>query len=285
MNYKNFIEEKLNIKVNDLIPLQGGMMNESFLVATNDKKYIAYFPPIHVKGMVDRNLELFHLNLCSQNNLTSKNVFFDTDSGIKINEYIEGKSINLVDDFDTKKVAKLLKKFHSLKPLSGIKYAPFDRLKDYEKEALKYQVLSKDYYVMKDLFLSNYDFLNSFDLVISHNDAQRSNIVRSVDDEYFLIDFEFAADNDEYYDIATFGNNNIDEGVKLLYDYLDGNVKDVDLKRYYLWRMYISMQWYLVAISKHHKGEGAIHNFNFLDVAEHFINNALLCYNRLNGLK
>ena len=108
---------------------------------------------------------------------------------------------------------------------------------------------------------------------MSHNDAQRSNIVKDENDNYFLIDFEFVGNNDEIYDIATFGNGKVEEGRKLL-DYYFENPSIDEIKRYYLWRIYVSLQWYNVAIVKHFRGEGKAHGFNFLDVASFFLNNA-----------
>lgn len=284
MDFKRFVEEKLNTKVSSVTKINGGMMNESFLFTTPLGKYVGYFPPEHVAGMVDRKLEKFHLDLAGRNNLTNENAYFDVESGIKINKYIDGSSLNHTSSYDIKKVAKLMKSFHSLNPLSGVEYAPFERLKDYQNEAAKYQQLSTDYITLRNFLFANMDLIKNDKQVISHNDAQKSNILKSVDDEYFLIDFEFAADNDEYYDIATFGNDHVEEGVQLLYAYLNGNVENDDLKKYYFWRIFVSLQWHLVAISKHYKGEGAIHNFNFLDVAEHFMNNAKEAYQKMNQL-
>lgn len=285
MKYNDFIETILKEKIIKMDVVHGGMMNESFLVETNTRKYIAYFPPEHVKGMVDRDLEKFHQNIAYEKGLTSKNYYFDLDSGIKINEYIEGKSLNLVDSYDINKVAELLRNFHSLKPLAKVDYHPFERLEEYEASARSYQSLDKEFEIYKKLLLENKEFLTSNGLVISHNDAQKSNIVKDDNGNYFLIDFEFSANNDEFYDVATFGNNSVEEGYQMLIAYLNGKVTPNDEKRYYLWRIFVSLQWYLVAISKHHKGEGALHNFNFLDVASFFLSNATECFNRLKEKK
>ena len=41
------------------------------------------------------------------------------------------------------------------------------------------------------------------------------------------------------------------------------------------------MQWYNVAIVKHFRGEGEAHQINFMDIANHFLNNAETAYNGL----
>ena len=114
--------------------------------------------------------------------------------------------------------------------------------------------------------------------VLSHNDAQRSNIIKTPNNEYYFIDFEFVGNNDPLYDVACFGNSFVSEGRELLNKYCFDKPSEDEIKRFYLWRIYISLQWYNVAITKHYRGEGEKHGFNFLDVAKHFLNNAKDAY-------
>ena len=65
--------------------------------------------------------------------------------------------------------------------------------------------------------ISSYkDYLESQKMTLCHNDAQKSNIVKDLNDNYYLIDFEFMGNNDPIYDIATFGNGLVKEGFELL---------------------------------------------------------------------
>ena len=86
-------------------------------------------------------------------------------------------------------------------------------------------------------------------------------------------EFEFMGNNDPIYDITTFGNGSVEEGFALLNEY-SPNPSEDKVKRYYLWRMFVSLQWYNVALVKHYRGEGKIHNFDFLAVADYFLKNA-----------
>ena len=129
------------------------------------------------------------------------------------------------------------------------------------------------------------DFLLKDKLVLSHNDFQRSNIIKDLDDNYYLIDFEFMANNVDLYDVACFGNDSILDGEELLKAYKDDAPSLDDFKKFYLWRMFISLQWHNVAIIKHFKGEGETHNINFLDVANHFLNNAIEVYKKYHLLE
>ena len=58
-----------------------------------------------------------------------------------------------------------------------------------------------------------------------------------------------------------------------------------ETKKFYLWRIFISMQWYLVAIIKHYRGEGKAHQIDFLGVANFFMGIAKDAKAGLDNLK
>ena len=263
-------------------PLIGGMMNVSYIVKDGDgKKYVLYIPTKHANEMVNRPLEKENQKIIYSLGITSKNVYFDSDSGIKINEYIEGKSLDKVATFDYDKLAVLFHKLHDSIILSREDYGPFERfLNEYEKEALSFQdEVDPRYLDLRDFLFEKRGYLESGRKVICHNDAQRSNIIQTPNDEYYFIDFEFVGNNDPIYDIAAFGNGVVIEGRKLLDAYFDYKPSQEKIKRYYLWRIFISLQWYNVAISKHFHGEGKATGFDFMMVANHFLQNATDAYN------
>jgi len=285
MDVQNFINKIISKNAIIEKPLLGGMMNESFIINNEGKRYVLFISTDQANEMVDRVLEKEHQKIVYDLGITSKNVYFDTVKGIKIHEYIEGISIDKCETYDLDKVAVLLQKLHSSKTLSKLDYQPFVRFIDYEAQALKFSDLTDAVFVEgKALLMKNKQFLESIPKVLCHNDAQRSNIVKGIDDRYYLIDFEFVGNNDPIYDIATFGNGSVEEGFTLLNAYFKSPTLE-EKQRYYLWRTYISLQWYLVALVKHYRGEGKIHNIDFLSVANHFINNAKSSINYYKEIK
>ncbi len=268
-----------------LSPLVGGMMNQSYIVENNGKKYVLYISTEQANEMVDRELEKDNQRIIYDLGLTSKNVYFDIEKGIKINEFIEGNSLNNLDTFNSQKVATLLKKMHSSKKLSRDNYNPFKRFIAYEQEAEDFNIQRSDEYKkLRKAIFDNQEFLEGNKLALCHNDAQKSNIVRDLNDNYFLIDFEFMGNNDPIYDIATFGNNVVEEGHQVLCDYFNEKPTTNEKKRYYLWRIFVSLQWHNVAIVKHYRGEGATHGYDFLAVASFFLENAKTAYRYLEKL-
>ena len=279
---ENLIKKVLGSEAYIEKPLIGGMMNQSYIVNNNGKRYVLYVSTKQANEMVDRPLEKANQKIISDLGLTSKNVYFDTEKGIKINEYIEGSSLDKAESFDSKKVASLLKKMHTSGKRSRDNYEPFKRFIAYEEEALSFNPkLEYDYPLLRKQIFDNQDFLEKQEMVLCHNDAQKSNIVKDLNDNYYLIDFEFMGNNDPIYDIATFGNGLVKEGYQCLLDYYDGNPSKEEKQRYYLWRIFVSLQWHNVAIVKHYRGEGKIHGFDFLAVANFFINNAREAYKGL----
>ena len=284
MEKENIIKKYLGESAQIEKQILGGMMNGSFLVDYQDKKYILYMPTPQANEMVNRKEEKRHLDIVYPLGVTSKNVYFDIPNGIKINEFIEGESLNNLDNYNEQKVADILRKLHKSGLKSNLDYQPFERFLGFEKEALEFDNLSDDYRNFKELLFSNRDYLESDPLVLSHNDFQKSNIVfNPKDGNYYMIDFEFMANNSEIYDIACFANNDVNDGLRLLKAYF-GNPSLEATKKFYLWRIFISMQWYLVAIIKHYRKEGEKHHFNFLSVADHFMNIAKTAYDGLNKL-
>ncbi|HPY79799.1 MAG TPA: phosphotransferase [Bacilli bacterium] len=268
-----------------LSPLVGGMMNESYIVVNSGKKYVLYISTKQANEMVDRSRERRDQKIFFDLGITSKNVYFDEENGIKINEYIEGVSIDQISEFNYQKIAKLMHILHDSGRLCDKDYLPFERFKGYEQEACSFVPHQDNRFLkLREVVFSKKDYLTSQKKVICHNDAQRSNIVRTPNNEYYFIDFEFVGNNDPIYDIACFGNSSIQEGYKLLEAYFP-NLTNVEKERFFLWRMYISLQWYEVAIVKHYRGEGKIHNLNFLNVAAHFLGNAEEAYQGYLSLK
>ena len=280
------LKEVFNNQGKVIAPLVGGMMNQSYIVSYLDKKYVLYISTEQANEMVDRPLEKDNQKLIIDLGLTSKNFYFDTEKGIKVNEYIEGSSLDKIDSYDSKKVAALLKAMHQSGKLSREDYQPFKRFVAYEQEAYSFQDKMEDEYdLLRTTIFNKKDFLESQKMVLCHNDAQKSNIVKYEDGKYYLIDFEFMGNNDPIYDIATFGNGLISEGYKLLFDYFNGEPTSEQKARYFLWRIFVSLQWHNVAIVKHYRGEGKTHGFDFLAVANFFLNNALDAFKGLKEIK
>lgn len=268
LNIRETLEKGLN---KPLYKLVGGMMNQSYVIEIEGKKYVWYIPTEQANEMVDRKLEKENQEIVYSLGITSKNLAF-YDDGMKINEFIPGESLNKVESYDIKKIAVMLKKLHNSPVLCRKNYEPFVKILGYEQEIESMGITVDPLYLnLRNMVFAKRDFLESQKLALCHNDFQKSNIIQTPEDEYYMIDFEFMMNNDPYFDIAGFGNNDVNEGFALLKEYTNNSYTKDELTRFCYWRILLSMQWYLVALIKDKRGEGKTHGFNFYDVAMFFL--------------
>lgn len=285
MENEELIKNVLGNDAHIVKQILGGMMNESYLVQARKKHYIWYIPTVHANEMVNRYLERDNQRIIYKLGITSRNVYFDPDSGVKINEFIEGFSLDKLDpkEIDLNRVAGIIKYIHNNPIKCQEDYLPFRRLLSYEKEVNEFvKRRSNDYIKMRELLFENREYLESQPLCLCHNDAQRSNIIKEEKTGwYYIIDFEFVANNDPIYDIAAYGNNDVQEGRDLLSAYFGGQETEDEIRRYYLWRLFLSLQWHNVALIKDYRGEGRAMKFDFIKVADDFLKNAKEAYEHL----
>ncbi len=285
MTLKKLIKLHLGEEAKIRSTLFGGMMNQSYIIDCENKQYVLYMPTAQANEMVDRKLEKETLEISYNLHIAPQNIYFDLNLGYKINEYIPGSSLDKINTFDYKEIATLLNTLHSSQILATKDYRPFERFTKYEEEALFFiKEYSEQYSTIREMLFNNKDYLEKQKKTLSHNDAQRSNIILSEEGKYLLIDFEFAANNDPIYDFSAFGNNSIDEGLLLLETAFPNPSYDI-YKRFYLWRIYLSLQWYNVALIKHYRHEGITHQIDFLAVSKHFLDNATRALERFLNIK
>ena len=238
-----------DIDVNILEQLKLGMSNYVYLVKVLNDKFTFRIPGNYADLFVNRRLEKKGIEVLKEIKLGPDTIYFD-DDGVKISNFVEGRVLyNNIHENDYDNVAIVLHNLHAAKSNDLPSYNPFDLLDYYEKRISS--ALSESYYKIKSILIKHKDFLDKQEKVLCHNDAQPSNFVFGIDNKMYLLDYEFIGLNDPIYDIACFGNNNINDGEKLLKNYLKRTPNISEENRFYLWRTFQNVQWYLVALCKH----------------------------------
>ena len=250
---------------------EGGMSNLTYIYSVNDKKYAVHYTEKDGLKFVNRNYELSALKETLNDPFVQKCVYFDRENlDLRIYEYIDGESLNLLEYKNyIKEVADSFKSLHKINKFD-YDYLPFDYLSKMENEVEK-DDLNDLYNESKSLLLTKYSQLVNRPLYPCHNDAQPSNLVLGKDGKVYIIDLEFAANHDYLYDIATFGNLEFKYSILLLNEYKKDHTKD-ELLFLILWRIFINMQWYLVAKQKYHLGYNEILNLDFNGISYFFLN-------------
>ena len=271
-NALNVLEEQVHVESR----LMGGMSNLMYLITVKGGKYTFRIPGKNAEVFVNRATELSAINQIESLNLNNKTVYFDLDTGYKIAEFVEGTPLSEMKNPELylEEVAQVLHRLHDSKLTAINEYAPFERLEKYEKLIKEKEVSHElSYFDLKAKLLKNQTFLNQFNKVFCHNDSQISNIVLAKDKTY-LLDWEFAGQNDPFYDLACVGNQDFDLALKILPIYLGKKPVNQDFKRLYLWRAFQCLQWHNVALYKDLIGLSQDLNVDFKLVAENYLKKA-----------
>ncbi|XMB87352.1 choline/ethanolamine kinase family protein [Mycoplasmatota bacterium WC44] len=257
--------------------LMGGMSNQTYVVIVDGEKNTFRIPGKNAEVFVDRVEELNNIKAIEGLDLNNKTVLLDIEDGYKLAKYVDGTPLHELEDLHLEEVAELLKTLHNSKDKFLNDYAPFDRLIKYESLN---DNLTDEYKELRNEFLNHKEYLLSFPLVKCHGDSQKSNFV--IGDKCYLLDWEFAGNNDYYYDIACFGNVNYEDALKLLEVYLGHVPSDEEYNRLTLWRAFQCLQWHNVALYKDKIGLSKELSVDFNFVALKYLEKA---QNLLNSLK
>jgi len=256
--------------------LKGGVSHYTYLIEVKGKQYT--YRKIGEGGnlFVDRKTEFQTIKRIEPLHINSQVLFFDIESGSKIQEFVKGTVLTDLDYKDhLNQVVDVLKTLHQQHYEDANDYGLINRLSLYEsytnQRTLKYQEIKKFWI---DLYSKKYEHQPK---VYCHNDAQRSNMVVG-ETQLYLLDWEYAGLNEFYYDIASFGNVDFNDALILLDAYLGrpASVEEQNHVRFY--RMFQTLQWHQVALYKHMIGLGEKIGVDFkalalkyLQIAESFV--------------
>lgn len=235
-------------------PLQHGYNNRSYRVDTANRSYVLrVVDQIDESGMRDNAVECRIQQGAARRGIAAPVEFFSPDSGLLLSEFAKGRSwqpedLEVPDNLI--RLAGLLKVLHSL-PLSGVEY-------DAGIAARNYRSLLRPNAAESSLAALCVQIAESTAKTgrraCCHNDLVAENIVD--DGTLKLIDFEYARDNDPYFDLASVINwHNLDaeQAELLLRAYggvdVDNNRRRLDTQR----RTFDAVQWLWLSLQQQRK--------------------------------
>lgn len=187
-----------------LTDLHKGLTNQNYLFEFDHTKYVLRVPKHDSEHIVNRHHETLALKAVSQTNLDVETIYYDEDSGYKVTKYIPNvKTYSECQREDKIEcVAQMMKKLHSLQTCIGIQFDPLKRLNQYRSHLTKplYDLTIYDS-ILKEI----HTFSNPHTLC--HNDWVDGNILFT-DERCYLIDYEYAGDNDPLFDVVSFLSEN-----------------------------------------------------------------------------
>jgi thiamine kinase-like enzyme len=247
--------------------LMGGMSNQMYTMDYQGSRCTFRVPGKNASKFVDRHVELKNIEAVRPLGINNDTILFDAVTGYKVATYVEGTPCSQLEDLHLVQVAQVLHELHDSTLRFANDYDPFGRLALYESY---HQHHSEAYKNAKARLVVFQDWLSNQPKVAAHNDAQRSNFVIAGSKTY-LLDWEFAGNNDPLYDIACFGNISFDHALALLPVYLGKEPSQDELKRLTLWRTFQALQWHNVAWYKDDIGLSAELKVDFAAVAQKYL--------------
>lgn len=263
--------------INVLSRLMGGMSNYTYVIEVKGEKYTFRIPGKNAEKFVDRVKEKHHVELIAGLDLNNETIYLDIESGFKIAKYIDGTPLNELNPLDyLEQASEVLHTIHESGLQSDYDYDPLGRLAQYEGYTKEYNHVHSDRYVeLKQRFMKlTNQYLDASRLTLSHGDSQISNFVDTKQGSLKLMDWEFTGNNDPFYDIACFGNNDFNHALELLPVYLHREPYLEEYNRLYFFRTFQCLQWHNVALYKEFIGLSVDLGVDFMFVANLYLDKA-----------
>ena len=210
----------------------------------------------------NEQLENAVIELLKNEALDVETIYFDPNTGIKITKFVnnlqEFSECTLPNKIE--QTASLMKQLHDLQIQTNYNFDPIAKLEFY-----KSKVNHCPYAFDVDELLIKIKELDSTP-ILCHNDWVSGNILFG--DKNYLIDYEYAADNDPLFDVMSFiTENNIDDPKQrnTFYQAYFGKLPTPDMmNKLHLWEQFHNCLWCYWALMMYEEKKENI----YLEIAE-----------------
>lgn len=253
--------------IHGIIVLKKGMTNSSFVFTCkmDHQKYVYRHPGIGTESLINRDNELFSLQVAKEYGFDETFIYMHPTDGWKISHYIENaetlnnKTIQLHDNLD--KIATIYHSLHNSGVLLKQKFDIFQEIDKYDKVieeigATMYNGWEGVYYQIMDL-KTKFEIVDN-NLCPCHNDAVAANFIKDKKGKLYLIDWEYAGMNDPMADFAAlFLENDFSTYNKdyILTEYFNGVIPDRTNERILYFQILWDYLWSQWTIIKEAKGD------------------------------
>lgn len=205
---KEIFEKTMEKNVRTSSYLDTGFNNKNYLI--NDA-FVIRIPRENGDPTLDFSREEKLYKAIEPLSISEKILNINTENGIKISKFVHGtrKYVNTPTNEQILYVAKKLKKLHSSNIVVPFGYMMFNKLKVYKDGVDKSLYLNENYEnkVLKEVR----KIFAKTPMTICHNDLVKDNLLFKFND-VVLIDWEYGAMNNPYFDLASFvSENNLSE--------------------------------------------------------------------------
>ncbi len=185
-------------------PLEKGLTNKNYLITVDQQKYVLRVPKSDAHQIVNFKHEAKALQLAKQADLDVITMFYNQTTGIKITRYIDDLATfeEYHGEDKIQRTALLMKRLHGINETIGYDFDPIARYQQY-RSYVKNPLIDDARAEKTLLSLKTIKFIPT----LCHNDWVSGNICFSSTQDY-LIDYEYAGDNDPFFDVMSFITEN-----------------------------------------------------------------------------
>jgi thiamine kinase-like enzyme len=188
----------------------GGLSNSNWRVEVEDHRR-AYFLKIPGEGselFINRKASNLAARLAHERGIGAEVVYFDPLRGYEVTEFMEGYRASTNVDFLNpdvwRRVTDLYREFHACPPLP-ITRTIFEMVDEHIDQAREFKaVLPGDFVELKTKYQAAEGAFaaSGLDITSCFNDPMPGNFLLSADNQVKLVDFEWASNNERYYDLG-----------------------------------------------------------------------------------
>lgn len=204
MNYKDFMDSLFFNTDIQLQDMKKGLTNCNYLLEMNHEQFVVRVPRPDAEHIVERHHETLALAAIQDANIDVETIYYDEISGYKVTRYLEGALTygECQDEDKIEQVALLMKHFHGLQKTIQEDFDSLKRLQGYQSHT-KHPLFDLSEYRWIESSISHLHHPK----VLCHNDWVDGNILFA-NHRAYLIDYEYAADNDPLFDVMSFLSEN-----------------------------------------------------------------------------
>ncbi len=236
------VEHILKEPVLQVKDLEKGLTNQNYLVVSTHHTVVVRVPYADQAQIVHRHHEAQALKLIEQSGLDFETLYFDQESGVKITRYVDDFT-NFEDTPTADRIvrtAQLMKRLHRINHTIGHLFDPIKRYHNY-RSYVKEPLISDEEAQTVLVRMSQH----TPRLTLCHNDWVSGNIGLTPHKDY-LIDYEYAGDNDPFFDVMSFITENSltqQEEAEFIQAYFDEPLSVEESKLLSLYRDVHNLLW------------------------------------------
>ncbi|MBU0278088.1 MULTISPECIES: choline kinase family protein [unclassified Gemella] len=224
MKIEKKIENILNDKIINTIETSYGITNKNYIVETNENSYFCRIPK-DTLFINNKENEKEALDILKNEDYFLEPVYYDSNLLItqfqkNAKTFISNKNLSSIVE-----ISKILKSLHKNKFQANNKFNPVETFEKYLYQVENFEIDIEKYLPLVEEFKELYTPDR-----LCHNDLVEGNFLFTKS-KIYLIDFEYAGQNDYYFDIASFiseNDLNYQETVTFLQSYFGDEICDFE---------------------------------------------------------